>query len=141
MLPLPLLLPLSQASLLCPAYDMIATSTARYLDPERYQGFWYEVYSHNVPLVKSCHCTRYNFTLSGSTTFTDDFTCRKKAPDAPLYTIHNKGSFDAAEPGKMRESLGPTSPPYWVKRPDYASHSIDTRTAPAFAPRLSPNID
>ena len=23
------------------------------------QGYWYEVYSHNVFLVDACHCTRY----------------------------------------------------------------------------------
>ena len=49
-----------------------------------------------------------------STTFTDDFTCNKKSPESDVFTIHNKGSFEAETPGKMVESLGPASPPYWV---------------------------
>ena len=46
----------------------------------RYEGYWYEVYSHNVFLVDSCHCTRYNFTMQTASTFTDDFVCHKVAP-------------------------------------------------------------
>uniref|UniRef100_A0A7S2BPZ0 Lipocalin/cytosolic fatty-acid binding domain-containing protein n=1 Tax=Haptolina brevifila TaxID=156173 RepID=A0A7S2BPZ0_9EUKA len=104
----------AEARLLCPEYESIATDAARNLDPSRYQGFWFEVFSHNVFLVDSCQCTRYNFSLSSPTTFTDDFTCHKGRPDAPLFLVHNKGSFRADEPGKMVESLGPASPPYWV---------------------------
>lgn len=98
----------------CPSYDELATPFATTLDPKTYEGLWYEVYSHNVFLVESCHCTRYNWTLGEGDTFTDDFTCHKKSPDSDLFVIHNKGSFDANAPGKMVESLGPASPPYWV---------------------------
>ena len=98
----------------CPAYEEISTPSARNLEPARYEGFWYEVHSHNVPLVNSCFCTRYNFSLTGGATFNDDFTCRKGGAESPLFVIHNKGSFDPKQPGKMVESLGPASPPYWV---------------------------
>ena len=74
----------------------------------------YEVYSHNVVFVDSCQCTRYNFTMTSATTFTDDFVCHKGSPTADPFIIHNKGSLDAKTPGKMVESLGPVSPPYWV---------------------------
>lgn len=104
----------ARGRLSCPKYDELATPAARRLDPARYQGYWYEVYSHNVFFVESCQCTRYNWTRTGPTTFTDDFTCRKSQPDAPLFVVHNKGSFDAVERGKMVETLGPASPPYWV---------------------------
>ena len=100
--------------LTCPSYDELATPYAAHLDTSRYEGFWYEVYSHNVALVSSCHCTRYNFTMQSATTFTDDFTCRKKSSDAKEFVIRNKGGCDAKEPGKMFESLGPANPPYWV---------------------------
>merc|ERR1711865_912647 len=48
----------------------------------------------------------------------------KNSPSAPLYTIHNKGTFDDKTPGKMVESLGPASPPYWVLKtwPDAAPY-------------------
>ena len=100
--------------LTCPKYEQLATPTARQLDPTQYQGYWYEVFSHNVVIVESCECTRYNWTLTGPTTFTDDFTCHKSHPDAPLFVVHNKGSFHPDERGKMVESLGPARPPYWV---------------------------
>ncbi len=100
--------------LTCPSYEELATPYAAHLTLSRYQGFWYEVYSHNVALVSSCHCTRYNFTMQTPTTFTDDFTCRKKSSDAKEFVIHNKGGCDDKEPGKMYESLGPANPPYWV---------------------------
>ena len=44
-------------------------------------------------------------------TFTDIFSCEK---DGKPFTIPNHGSFDSSTPGKMVESLGPVSPPYWV---------------------------
>ncbi len=102
--------------LTCPSYEELATPYAAHLDASRYEGFWYEVASHNVVLVADCHCTRYNFTMvpGNPLAFTDDFTCRKKSPDAPLFVIHNKGNLDKNEPGKMTESLGPVNPPYWV---------------------------
>jgi hypothetical protein len=84
--------------------------------PLKKNRFWYEVVSHNVPFVDSCHCTRYNFTLTGSTSFSDVFTCNKGSPSAKPFAIHNVGSFEADTPGKMVESLGPVSPPYWVLR-------------------------
>ena len=37
------------------------------------------------------------------TTFTD------------IFTIPNKRTFEAKEPGKMKESLDPANPPYWVR--------------------------
>merc|ERR1711907_901587 len=100
--------------LTCPSYENLATNAAAMLNPELYQGFWYEVYSHNVFIVDSCQCTRYNFTMATASTFTDDFVCHKNSPDSDPYTIHNKGSLDPKTPGKMVESLGPASPPYWV---------------------------
>merc|ERR1711907_59355 len=83
---------LCQGRLTCPKYGEVATDEAAHLDPVRYQGYWYEVYSHNVFLVDACQCTRYNFTVQ----------------------TNNKGSWDPDTPGKMVESLGPASPPYWV---------------------------
>lgn len=65
-------------------------------------------------LTNGCHCTRYNFTLETDTTFSDIFTCRKGSPTGSVTTLPNHGSFPADEPGKMKESLGPVSPPYWV---------------------------
>jgi len=102
------------ADLECPSYESIATPAAAQLDTSRYEGFWYEVFSHNVFLTDGCQCTRYNFTMQAATTFTDTFTCHKKSPDAPPYVIDNKGSVTPGTPGKMVESLGPASPPYWV---------------------------
>merc|ERR1711998_326144 len=102
------------ARLTCPDYNDIAESQAAHLDPLRYQGFWYGVHSHNVFLVDGCQCTRYNFTVQTSSTFTDVFTCHKHSPTADPFVINNKGSWDADTPGKMVESLGPASPPYWV---------------------------
>merc|ERR1712054_409282 len=86
--------------LTCPDYTDIATSEASNLDPLRYQGFWYEVYSHNVFLVDGCQCTRYNFTVQTNTTFTDVFTCHKNSPTSDPYVINNKGSWDTNTPGK-----------------------------------------
>ena len=105
---------LAAADLECPSYDAIATPEAAQLSTARYEGFWYEVYSHNVFLVDGCQCTRYNFTMETATAFTDDFTCHKNSPTAKPYVIHNKGSVTPGTPGKMVESLGPASPPYWV---------------------------
>jgi len=105
----------SVGGLTCPSYDDLATPAAAQLSTARYEGFWYEVYSHNVFLVDACQCTRYNFTMASATTFTDDFVCHKDSPTSdPPFVIHNKGSIDAKTPGKMVESLGPASPPYWV---------------------------
>merc|ERR1711907_893547 len=105
---------LCQGRLTCPKYGEVATDEAAHLDPVRYQGYWYEVYSHNVFLVDACQCTRYNFTVQTNNTFTDIFTCHKNSPSADPYVINNKGSWDPDTPGKMVESLGPASPPYWV---------------------------
>jgi lipocalin len=60
--------------------------------------------------------------MRSNTTFTDDFTCHKNSPTAAPFVIHNKGSLDAQYSGKMVESLGPASPPYWVLKywGDYA---------------------
>jgi len=100
-----------EARLTCPKYEDIATDFAAHLDVTKYAGYWYEVYSHNVFLVDTCHCTRYNFTMTTETEFTDVFSCEKSGKP---FDIHNKGSIDPDTPGKMVESLGPTSPPYWV---------------------------
>jgi lipocalin len=104
----------ARSGVTCPKYNDIATDEAAHLDTARYEGFWYEVYSHNVVLVEGCECTRYNFTMQTDISFTDDFTCHKKSPQAPPFVVHNKGKVDATTPGKMTESLGPASPPYWV---------------------------
>ena len=94
----------------CPSYDAISTPEARQLDPHAYAGFWYEVQSANVFLADGCHCTRYNWTLTSNTTFADTFKCHKGSATGSVTTIPNHGSFPAAEPGKMVESLGPVSP-------------------------------
>merc|ERR550532_2480464 len=98
----------------CKSYEELSTKTAQQLDPRRYQGIWYEVASHNVIGTGSCQCTFYNFTLTSNTTFKDTFTCHKGSPTAAPFVLHNHGSFPADMPGKMVESLGPVSPPYWV---------------------------
>lgn len=99
----------------CPEYEAISTPEAQRLDPDKYvKGFWYETNSANVFLTKGCQCTRYNMTRTSPTTFDDVFTCHKNAPNGAVTTLPNKGSFDADVPGKMVESLGPVSPPYWV---------------------------
>ena len=99
----------------CPDYEAVSTPEAQNLDPDIYvQGFWYEIYSANVFLTKGCQCTRYNMTRTSPTTFSDVFTCHKDAPNGSVTTLPNHGSFPAEQPGKMVESLGPVSPPYWV---------------------------
>lgn len=103
-----------QARLTCPSYDDLATPEARLLHPKKYEGFWYEVASHNVILTRGCQCSRYNFTMLTNTTFSDVFSCRKGSPTAKPTVLANHGSLDPNEPGKMVESLGPLSPPYWV---------------------------
>ena len=104
----------TRARLRCPSYEELATPAAAQLDTSMYEGFWYEVYSHNVFLVDSCHCTRYNFSMISKTKFTDVFTCHKHSPTSPPFVIPNTGSVDPTTPGKMVESLGPATPPYWV---------------------------
>ncbi|KAK3271100.1 hypothetical protein CYMTET_20529 [Cymbomonas tetramitiformis] len=98
----------------CPSYDAIASKFAATLDPKTYQGFWYEVASANVFLTKGCECTRYNFSMTDDIHFTDIFTCNKDSPTGKPYVLENHGSVDPKTPGKMVESLGPVSPPYWV---------------------------
>merc|ERR1711862_927251 len=78
------------------------------------QGVWFEVASAHVFLTKGCQCTHYNFSLTSETKFDDTFTCHKGSPTAKPTVIHNHGSFPADMPGKMVESLGPVSLPYWV---------------------------
>ena len=109
-----LLLVPAATRLACPSYDELADEFAAHLSPSTYQGLWYEAYSHNVFLVDSCHCTRYNFTLRTDNTFTDVFTCHKNAADGKIFTVPNDGRYDTTTPGKMVESLGPAHPPYWV---------------------------
>ena len=48
------------------------------------------------------------------TAFEDVFTCHKKSPTGSVTRLDNHGSFSLDLPGKMVESLGPASPPYWV---------------------------
>lgn len=98
----------------CPSYEAVATKQAANLDPQRYEGFWYEVASANVFLTKGCQCTRYNYTLTTGNKFSDVFTCHKNSPTGAVTTLPNHGSWDEKFPGKMVESLGPVSPPYWV---------------------------
>lgn len=99
----------------CQDYTSIATKEAQQLDPSAYvKGFWYEVFSANVFLTKGCECTRYNMTRTSDTEFSDIFTCHKGSPTGDVTTLNNHGSFPADMPGKMVESLGPVSPPYWV---------------------------
>merc|ERR1711924_383624 len=52
--------------------------------------------------------------MGGPNKFSDTFTCHKGSPTGKLYSVPNHGSWDTAMPGKMVESLGPVSPPYWV---------------------------
>ena len=120
-----LLLGFSASWSTCPTYEQVSTREARQLDTHAYAGFWYEVYSANVFLADDCHCTRYNWTLTSPTTFADTFTCHKGSASGHLFSAPNHGSFPASEPGKMVESLGPVSPPYWVLRLRGAAPSYD----------------
>ena len=96
----------------CQDYEAISTVEAQQLDPKKYvRDFWYETLSANVFITHGCRCTRYNMTLTSNTTFTDVFTCLK---GDDVTTLDNHGSFPEEMPGKMVESLGPVSPPYWV---------------------------
>ena len=98
----------------CANYLDLASPEASKTDLDKYQGFWYEVESANVGLVDGCECTRYNFTRTGQYTFTDVFKCHKGSPTASPTVVNNHGSVDHQYTGKMVESLGPVSPPYWV---------------------------
>jgi len=104
----------SVGKLFCDKYEDLASSQAQQLDPRHYQGIWHEVASANVVLTKGCQCTYYNFTLTSDTEFSDVFTCHKNSPAAEPTVLPNHGSFSADLPGKMVESLGLVSPPYWV---------------------------
>ena len=109
----------SVGGLTCPSYDDLATPAAAQLSTRRYEGFWYEVYSHNVFLVDACQCTRYNFTMATTTTFTDDFVCHKDSPTSdPPFVIHNKGPEPYPAPPQsthgypfFASSRSPASPP------------------------------
>ena len=65
--------------LTCPSYEELATPYAAHLDASRYEGFWYEVASQNLPFLSSCKCSVYNFTCTsnGCASFDDHFTCNK----------------------------------------------------------------
>eukprot|EP00929_Paragymnodinium_shiwhaense_P003787 TRINITY_DN104441_c0_g1_i1.p1 TRINITY_DN104441_c0_g1~~TRINITY_DN104441_c0_g1_i1.p1 ORF type:complete len:210 (-),score=31.04 TRINITY_DN104441_c0_g1_i1:81-710(-) len=91
----------------CPAYEDVANLTnaaVAQFDINRYTGFWYEIYSHNLPLVTSgCECTRYNVFLESGGWGTE-FNCRKGQATPTTLHSDNKLSADAKLPGMLTES-------------------------------------
>jgi lipocalin len=109
----------------CPSYSDVANmsnpAVAGFQLPKQ-MGIWYEIYSHNLPVVSTdCHCTRYNNSLTPSG-WSDGFECKKRSATGKLYKPHpTKGhnSSNSEYPGQLSESFveaGVVAPPtaYWV---------------------------
>ena len=82
-------------------------------------GYWFEIYSHDVPIATTdCDCVRYHQTPLTSTTYNDQFNCRKRSADNKDITIFNSTLYlntNASESGKMSEAvLSDEKSQYWV---------------------------
>mmetsp|Transcript_43904 Transcript_43904/g.80231 ORF Transcript_43904/g.80231 Transcript_43904/m.80231 type:complete len:213 (-) Transcript_43904:150-788(-) len=110
----------------CPDYVSIANLSNPSVEGfavEKYVGTWYEIYSHNLPVLTSgCHCTKYDVDVNGTDGWGTRFTCHKGSASAsPTHLFsRNKMATDPKLPGKLTEAwqlpLGTTTPAtdYWV---------------------------
>mmetsp|Transcript_144179 Transcript_144179/g.447723 ORF Transcript_144179/g.447723 Transcript_144179/m.447723 type:complete len:208 (+) Transcript_144179:78-701(+) len=114
----------SAAAVKCPSYADVANMSNPLVSGfqlSRFQGTWYETYSHNLPgLTTGCHCTRYNVSLR-EPGFNTTFECRKGSPAAAATKLKsdNQASSDPRYPGMLKEAwelpIGRTpATDYWV---------------------------
>lgn len=96
----------------------VKTLTKEELDLQKYAGTWYEVASQNLGFLSSCSCSRYQYKMTGESTFDDRFSCTKagKADGIDL-TLKGKIADPVNDPAKQVESpvfsWAPTAP-YWI---------------------------
>ena len=91
-------------------------------DFNKYLGnsnIWYEIYSHDVPIATTnCDCVRYYQTEISTTTYNDEFNCRKGSVTNNDITVFNSTLYlntNTSEAGKMQEAvLGSEKSDYWV---------------------------
>ena len=104
----------------CPKYTDIANvanPALKDFNMESFLGRWFEIRSHNVPLLTTgCTCTRYNYT-GDVQNWEEHLACSKGAPGRSLTQITSKGepTPGVAWPGEMQAAVGPLPmAQYWV---------------------------
>lgn len=84
-------------------------------DPDRYQGFWYEIARFPVSFQEGCTAVTAAYELTDPETLSVTNTCRDGAPDGPLRVI--EGSASITGPGRLAvqfDGVPFVRAPYWV---------------------------
>eukprot|EP00475_Leptophrys_vorax_P002979 TRINITY_DN1170_c0_g1_i1.p1 TRINITY_DN1170_c0_g1~~TRINITY_DN1170_c0_g1_i1.p1 ORF type:complete len:191 (-),score=48.91 TRINITY_DN1170_c0_g1_i1:351-923(-) len=109
------LLSLANSATQCPQVTLASN-----FDPVKYQGIWHEMYSQTISLQDGCSCSKYNWTLTSSNTFEDDFSCIK--PSGVTH-INLEGKIpDLNNPANMEEAPAPIS---WITGAPYQVLEVD----------------
>eukprot|EP01062_Namystynia_karyoxenos_P067771 TRINITY_DN6181_c6_g1_i1.p1 TRINITY_DN6181_c6_g1~~TRINITY_DN6181_c6_g1_i1.p1 ORF type:complete len:196 (+),score=67.93 TRINITY_DN6181_c6_g1_i1:76-663(+) len=118
-----LLLAVTAAEGGCPSYGAVANlSRVSRFDFARYTGTWYEVYSHNIPVLSTgCKCSHYRYGYDGApaTNASEQFTCNKFSYSSKPTTLHMTMTGVGVNKSYPGESLsdrffGTFSGPYWI---------------------------
>eukprot|EP01065_Artemidia_motanka_P027252 TRINITY_DN32475_c0_g1_i1.p1 TRINITY_DN32475_c0_g1~~TRINITY_DN32475_c0_g1_i1.p1 ORF type:complete len:225 (+),score=52.82 TRINITY_DN32475_c0_g1_i1:75-677(+) len=125
----------------CPDYASIAnlTGPVKNFDFAKFAGTWYEVYSHNIPVLSTgCHCSHYHYEYAGhpQTNATEEFICNKFSYSGKVTDLHMTmdgiGTNKTYPGASMHDRFfGMVSGPYWVL--DVVEDAEDPKAAYQYA--------